>query len=75
MPVSTTIILDAVPRDSQMFKKMIVEQIKLDHCDRTDNPSTFVLPFQNPTSFLNAKNENHECMMLTINVATNHRQS
>ena len=47
---------------------------KLLHCDRTESPSRLDRFFQNPTSFLNAKNANHECASDTANVAAIHRQ-
>ena len=49
--------------------KMMSWHTKLVHCVRTDRPSRLLFCFQNPMSFLNARNANHECRMLTPKVS------
>ena len=67
-PISPTMIHDDCPR-SRRLAKMMSWHTKLVHCVRTDRPSRLLFCFQNPMSFLNARNANHECKILTPKVS------
>mmetsp|Transcript_15257 Transcript_15257/g.59659 ORF Transcript_15257/g.59659 Transcript_15257/m.59659 type:complete len:243 (-) Transcript_15257:778-1506(-) len=68
MPISPRMIHDDCPPSTKLAN-MMSWHTKLLHCVRTDRPSRLLFFFQKPMSFLNARNANHECRMLTPKVS------